>query len=135
MSDEPVFEVDDEQVVAVAQATGVNSIEDAFPAVLLAPTWRALLDGGAVKTPADLAVERVKVHLLGPNKLELLVPVRLKDGDEVVQSVVVKVDVWTASGDIVQQFANEVDVLKLALETAYHQNIVDHEGPGQKPHN
>jgi hypothetical protein len=135
MSDEPVFEVDPKRVVAVAQATGAESIEDAYPAALLAPTWRALLEGGAIQAPSNLDVARVKVRQLGPNKLELLVPVTFEDGDEVVKSVVVLVDIWTASGDIVQQFGSEADVLGRALESAYHQDVVDHEGPGQKPHN
>jgi hypothetical protein len=134
MSDESGFEVDHQQVAAVAQATGEDALLDAFPAVLLAPTWQALLEGGAIKTPADLDVSRVKVHVLGPKLLELLVPVRLKGGDEVVKSAVVSVNRWTASGDIFQELDAEADELKLALEHAYGQPLLDHGGQGQKPH-
>jgi hypothetical protein len=134
MNDEPVFEVDHEQVAAVAKATGAEAILDAFPAVLLAPTWQALLEGGAIKTPANVDAARVKVHVLGPRALELLVPVTLKDGDEVVKSAVVRIKSWTASGDIFQELDGEADELKLALERAYGQPLVDHGGQGQKPH-
>jgi hypothetical protein len=134
MSNGDDFEVDGKAVVAVADASGAKSIEDAYPAALLVPTWQALLAGGAVKTPANLDAKRAKVHLLGPHKLELLVPLKLKDGDEVVQSVVVRVDQWTASGEIANQYGSEAEVLMRALQSAQHQDIVDHEGPGQKPH-
>jgi hypothetical protein len=134
MSDEFAFEVDGQKVAAVAQATGEDALLDAFPAVLLAPTWQALLEGGAIKTPANLDVSRVKVHVLGPKMLQLLVPVKLKSGDEVVNSAVVRINRWSASGDIFQQFDNEAGELNLALQTAYNQEIVDHGGQGQKPH-
>jgi hypothetical protein len=60
----------------------------------------------------------------------------LKDGDEVVQSVVVKVDQWTAAseGEIANQYGSEARVLMRALQSAQSQDIVDHEGPSQKPH-
>jgi hypothetical protein len=134
MSDETGFETDYEQLAALVKALGVGSVEDAFPADLLAPTWRALLAAGVIKGPDNVALSRVVVRLIGPNKLELLVPVRLK-GDEVVKSVVVFVDMWTASGELGQQLDSEADVLARALDAAYHQQTVDHEGPGQKPHN
>jgi hypothetical protein len=134
MSDEAVFEVDHQQVAAVVQATGEEDILDAFPAALLAPAWQALLQGGAIKTPADLDIARVKVHLLGPKLLELLVPVRLNDGVEVVKSAVVRVRRWSASGDIFQQLDHEAGELQMALQVAYNQQIFDHGGQGQKPH-
>jgi hypothetical protein len=136
MSNGDGFAVNDKAVVAVARASGVQTIEDAYPAALLVPTWQALLAGGAVKTPANLDAKRAKVHLLGPHKLELLVPLKLKDGDEVVQSVVVKVDQWTAAseGEIANQYGSEARVLMRALQSAQSQDIVDHEGPSQKPH-
>jgi hypothetical protein len=134
MSNDEEFEVDPEAVVAIADASGAQSIEDAYPAALLVPTWQALLAGGAVKTPANLDAQRAKVHLLGPHKLELLVPLKLKDGDEVVQSVVVRVDQWTAQGEVANQYGEEARILARALQAASHQDIVDHEGPGQKPH-
>jgi hypothetical protein len=135
MSDETGFEVDDQQLAALVKELGVGDVVDAFPADLLAPVWRALLKAGAVKGPDNVDVSRVMVRLLGPHKLELLVPERLKDGDEVVQSIVVRVDQWTASGELGNQLYDEAKVLARALETAYHQQIFDHEGPGQKPHN
>lgn len=135
MSDETGFEVDTDQLTELVEQLGVGDILDAFPADLLAPTWRALLKGGVVKGPANVDVSRVVVRLLGPHKLELLLPRRLKDGDEVVTSVVVRVDQWTASGELGNQLYDEAKVLSRALESAYHQDIFDHEGPGQKPHN
>jgi hypothetical protein len=134
MSDEPGFETDYDKLAALVKALGVGAVVDAFPADLLAPTWRALLAAGVIKGPANVDVSRVGVRLIGSHTLELLVPVRLK-GDEVVKSVVVFVDQWTASGELGQQLDSEADVLARALETAYHQQTVDHEGPGQKPHN
>ena len=135
MNDESGFAVDEQQLVALVKELGVADTVDAFPADLLAPTWRALLKGGVVTGPANVDVSRVVVRLLGPHKLELLVPRRLKDGDEVVTSVVVRVDQWTASGELGNQLYDEARVLSRALESAYHQDIFDHEGPGQKPHN
>jgi hypothetical protein len=135
MSDETGFEVDEQHLVALVKKLGVGDVVDAFPADLLAPTWRALLKAGVVKAPANVEVARVMVRLLGPHKLELLLPQRLDDGDEVVKSVVVRVDQWTASGEIGNQLYDEAKVLTRALESAYHQDVFDHEGPGQKPHN
>ena len=135
MSDESGFQVDDQQLTALVKELGVGNVVDAFPAGLLAPTWRALLKGGVVKAPATVDVSRVMIRLLGPHKLEILLPEQLEDGDEVVKSVVVRVDQWTASGELGDQLYDEAKVLARALETAYHQQIFDHEGPGQKPHN
>ena len=134
MSDESSFEVDEQQVAALAEAIGAQEIVDAFPAALLVPTWQALLKGGAIKTPAGLDAARVKVHLVGPKALELLVPVTLSDGEEVVKSAVVHIRMWTASGDIFQQLDGEADELKQALERAYGEPVIDHGGQGQKPH-
>jgi hypothetical protein len=135
MSDETGFEVDEQQLVELVQRLGVGDILDAFPADLLAPTWRALLKGAVVTGPDNVELSRVMVRLLGPHKLELLVPLRLSDGDEIVKSVVVRVDQWTASGEVGNQLYDEAKVLARALESAYHQDVFDHEGPGQKPHN
>jgi hypothetical protein len=135
MSDESGFEVDEQQLVELVYELGVGDILDAFPADLLAPTWRALLRAEVVRGPDDVDVSRVMVRLLGRHKLELLVPQRLSDGDEVVKSVVVRVDQWTASGEAGNQLYDEAKVLARALESAYHQDVFDHEGPGQKPHN
>jgi hypothetical protein len=135
MSDESGFEVDEQQLVALVKELGVGDVVDAFPADLLAPTWRTLLKSGVIKGPDNVDVPRVVVRLLGPHKLELLVPRRLKDGDEVVTSVVVRVDQWTVSGELGNQLYDEAKILTRALDSAYHQDIFDHEGPGQKPHN
>jgi hypothetical protein len=134
MSDETGFEIDEQQLVALVKALDVGDILDAFPADLLAPVWRALLKAGVIKAPDNVDASRAVVRLLGPHKLELLVPERLKDGDEVVKSVVVRVDQWTASGELGNQLYDEAKVLARALDSAYHQDIFDHEGPGQKPH-
>jgi hypothetical protein len=133
MSDETGFETDYDKLAALVKALGVGSVVDAFPADLVAPTWRALLKAGVIQAPDNVDTSRVMVRLLGSHKLELLVPVRLKGG-EVVKSVVVFVDQWTASGELGQQLDSEADVLKRALDSAYNQQTVDHEGPGQKPH-
>jgi hypothetical protein len=135
MSDETGFEVDEQQLVALVKQLDVGDILDAFPADLLAPVWRALLRSGVVTAPENVDVSRAVIRLLGPHKLELLVPERLRDGDEVVKSVVVRVDQWTASGELGNQLYDEAKVLARALDSAYHQDIFDHEGPGQKPHN
>lgn len=135
MRDESGFDVDEQQLVALVKALGVGDVLDAFPADLLAPTWRALLTAGAVTAPDNVDVSRVAVRLLGRHKLELLVPERLDDGDEVVKIVVVRVDQWTASGELGNQLYDEAKTLARALESAYHQDVFDHEGPGQKPHN
>jgi hypothetical protein len=135
MSDESGFEVDEQQLVGLVKELGVGDVVDAFPADLLAPTWRTLLKAGVVTGPQDVDVSRVIVRRLGSHKLELLVPQRLKDGDEVVKSVVVRVDQWTASGELGNQLYDEAKVLTRALESAHQQDIFDHEGPGQKPHN
>lgn len=135
MSDQTGFEVDERHLVELVKELGVGDILDAFPADLLAPAWRALLKAGAITAPDNVEVARVMVRLLGPHKLELLVPLRLGDGDEVVKSVVVRVDQWTATGEVGNQLYDEAKVLARALESAYHQDVFDHEGPGQKPHN
>jgi hypothetical protein len=133
MSDETGFETDYDKLAALVKELGVGDVVDAFPADLLAPTWRALLKAGAIKGPDNVDVSRVVVRLIGSHQIELLVPVRWKDV-EYVKSVVVFVDQWTASGELGQQLDSEADVLRRALDTAYNQQTVDHEGPGQKPH-
>jgi hypothetical protein len=134
MSDETGFETDYENLAALVKELGVGDTVDAFPADLLAPTWRALLKAGVIRGPDNVDVSRVVVRLIGSHQLELLVPVRFKGG-EMVKSVVVFVDQWTASGELGQQLDSEADVLARALDTAYNQQTLDHEGPGQKPHN
>ena len=100
MSDAPEFGIDRQGVVDLADSleqAGAGSLEDAFPAALLAATWRALLENGGIQTPARVDLDRVEVLLVGPKVLELRVPVRTKDA-ELVKAVPVWVEKWSASG-------------------------------------
>ena len=140
MSDEPdpKFAVRDAGVAAVAGAyadADVHSLVDAFAAALLAPTWRALIDGGALQAPADVDITRVEIRPLSSTRLELSVPVRLGDGEEITKTLTVRATRWTASGEIVDQLGSEARNLAIALQAAYEQRGFDHDGPRQKPHN
>jgi hypothetical protein len=111
-----------------------SSLQEAFPAALLAATWRALLENEVIKAPARVDVERVEVLVTGPNALELRVPVSTKTA-ELVKAVAVEVE-WTATGDLTNQLGVEADHLVDALELAVSLPTFDHtRGPGQKPHN
>ena len=113
---------------------GARSLQDAFPAALLAATWRALLENGVIKAPARVDVERVEVLVTGPTVLELRVPVRTKTA-EFVKAVPVEVQ-WTATGDLTNQLGEEAERLSDALELAASLPTFAHtRGPGQKPHN
>ncbi len=117
------------------EGAGANSLADAFPAALLAPTWRALLESGAIETPARVDVDRLEVRVAGPHALELRVPIVSGDG-EFVRSVPVSVEKWSASGDIPNQLDAEAKRLVAALEMADSRGPFDHyTGTGQKPHN
>jgi hypothetical protein len=129
MSDETGFETDYDKLAALVKALGVGGVVDAFPADLLAPTWRALLQAGAIKGPDNVDVSRVVVRLIGSTH-DRAARARAVEGRRVVKSVVVFVDQWTASGELGQQLDSEADVLARALDTAYNQQTVDHEGPG-----
>ncbi len=116
------------------EKAGADSLQDAFPAALLAATWRALLENGVIHAPAHVDVERIEVLVTGPSVLELRVPVRTKTA-ELVKSVPVLVE-WTATGDLTNQLGEEAEHLAAALELAASLPTVDHtRGPGQKPHN
>ena len=138
MSDEPGtgFGVSHRGVLRLADSLkGASSLEDAFPAALLAPTWRALLESGAIETPARVAVDRVEVRVAGPHALELRVPIVSGDG-EFVRSVPVSVEKWSASGPVANQLDDEAKRLVQALELADSRDPFDHyTGTGQKPHN
>ena len=113
---------------------GADSLQGAFPAALLAATWRALLEGGVIKAPTSVDIERVEVLVTAPNVLELRVPVRTKT-TELVKAVPVFVE-WTATGDLTNQLGEEAEHLVDALELAASLPTIDHtRGPGQKPHN
>jgi hypothetical protein len=112
----------------------VSSLQEAFPAALLAATWRALLEHGVIEAPAEVDLDRVEVLLAAPNVLELRVPVRTRT-TELVKAVPVLVE-WTASGELTNQLGEEAERLAEALELAVSLPTVDHgRGPGQKPHN
>jgi hypothetical protein len=139
MNDEPSaeFGISEQGVVELARSferAGTHSLEDAFPAALLAPTWRALLEGGAIEAPTHVDLDRVEVRLAGPKRLELRVPIRFGEA-EVVKAVVVHVEVWTVSGELVGQLAAEAEKLARALELAASLPTFNHKGTGQKPHN
>ena len=102
MSDDPGdtgFGVSDQGVLDFAAWLGdAESLVNAFPAALLAPVWRALLEADVVETPARVDTDRVEVLLVGPNQLELRVPVRSRYA-EFVKVVPVWVGKWLANGE------------------------------------
>ena len=139
MSDDPAdtgFGVSNQGVLDLAaQLGGAESLADAFPAALLAPVWQALLEADVVETPARVDAHRVEVLLLGPNQLELRVPVRSRYA-EFVQVVPVWVGEWLATGKLENQIADEAKRLSRALELADANQRFEHSpGQGQKPHN
>jgi hypothetical protein len=140
MSGEPgaEFGIGKQAVLDLARSlerAAADSLVDAFPAALVAPTWRALLENGAVEAPTRVDLDRVEVRLTGPKALELRVPVRSGDG-EVVKPVAVLVEKWSASGGLADQLEDEAEKLAAALELAASQPTFDHyPGSGQKPHN
>jgi hypothetical protein len=126
------FEVSDQGVQDFVASIGAASLADAFPAVLLAPVWRAMLEAGVVVTPPRVAVDRAEVVVLDTNVLELRVPISTTFG-QLVKSVPVVID-RLADGDIEAQVTAEAERLAGVLETADSQQHYAH-GPGQKPHN
>jgi len=138
MSDEPAFEIKSRDVLALAstlEKAGARSLEDVFPAALVAPTWRALLESGSIKAPARVDLDRVEVLLVGPNALELRVPVRTKSS-ELVKVLTVWVKKWSSTGQLAEQLDKEAQRLADALAQADAQATFSHyTGVGQKPHN
>jgi hypothetical protein len=139
MSDDPAgteFGVSDQGVQDFAASLGgAASLADAFPAVLLAPVWQAMLKAGVVVAPPRVAVDRAEVRLVDPNVLELRVPVSTVYG-ELVNSVTVYADRWLATGELAIQVADEARRLAHALELADANSVfVLTPGQGQKPHN
>ena len=139
MSDGPPdtgFGVSDQGVLDFAASLGgASSLADAFPAVLLAPVWRAMLEAGVVETPVRVAVDRAEVLLVDPTTLELRVPISTAYG-QLVKTVTVYVDRWLAGGELATQVADEAELLARALEMADANSAFVHSpGQGQKPHN
>lgn len=141
MSDKPggtEFGIGDQAALDFAASLGsVGSLEeafsaDAYPAVILAPVWRAMLATGVVVAPPRVAVERAEVVLVDANVLELRVPVSTTFGP-LVKSVPVYID-RLAEGELSTQVADEAERLAAVLEAADENRYFAH-GPGQKPHN
>ena len=130
------FGVSNQGVLDVASGLGeADSLEDAFPAPLVADVWRALLEADVVETPARVDAHRVEVVVLGPNQLELRVPIRSRYA-EFVKVVPVWVGQWLATGKLENQIADEAKRLARALERADSNPVFEHSpGQGQKPHN
>ena len=117
-----------------SSARSASTVLDAFPAALLAPVWRALLEAGVIEAPTRVDLDRVEVLLVGPKQLELRVPVRSRSG-ELVKAVPVMVRRWSSSGELRNVLHEEATNLARALERAASQPVVDLGGSGQKPRN
>ena len=118
-----------------AWLAGADSLANAFPAALVAPVWRALLEADVVETPARVDSDRVEVLVVGPNVLELRVPVRSRYA-EFVKVVPVWVGKGLAAGKLETQIGEEAKRLSRALELAESNPVFEHSpGQGQKPHN
>jgi hypothetical protein len=133
MSDEPgntEFGVDDQ---AVQDFTATFSGD--FPAALLAPVWRALLQKGVVVAPVRGAVDQAEVVLLDPGTLELRVPISTVSG-LLVKSVTVSVRQWPHCGELATELTDAAERLAGVLETVDANVTFDYvRGPSQKPHN
>ena len=106
-----------------------------FPAALLAPVWRAMLQKGVVVAPVRVAVDQAEVVLLGPDTLELRVPISTVSG-LLVKSVAVSVRQWPPGGELTTELAGAAERLARVLETADANATFDYaRGPSQKPHN
>jgi len=138
MADDAGFGIKERDVLGLASSldkAGARSLEDVFPAALVAATWRALLEHGGVKAPARVLLDRVEVVLVGPKALELRVPVRSKSA-EFVKVLTVSVEKWSSTGQLAEQLVKEAQRLAQALERADSQAVFAHyTGSGQKPHN
>lgn len=123
-----------ESLVASYEDAGATSLEDVFPAALVAPAWRALLKAKAIAAPEGVDLSHVEVRLLGPDRLEVTVPF----GDGSVHAVAVRV---TGPGAATAGFDTRVSHvaqgLASALTAARAQATFDFKlrlGSGQKPH-
>jgi hypothetical protein len=137
MNDEADFGVSRQGVLdltASLERAGADSLVNAFPAALLAPTWRALLEAGGIEAPTRVDLDRVEVNVIGPTRLELRVPVRVRDG-ELIKSVPVIVRRWTSDGELPNMLYEEARSLASAMELAVSQPAVELGGEGQKPKN
>jgi hypothetical protein len=133
VSDEPGdtgFGVDEQAVQDLAATFSGD-----FPAALLAPVWRAMLQKGVVVAPVRVTVDQAEVVLLDPNTLELRVPISTVSG-LLVKSVAVSVRLWPLGGELATDLAAAAERLASVLETADANASFDYErGPSQKPHN
>ena len=124
------FGVDDQAVQDFAATFSGD-----FPAALLAPVWRAMLQKGVVVAPVRVAVDQAEVVLVDPKTLELRVPVSTVSGQP-VKSVTVSVRHWPPGGELTTELAGAAERLARVLETADANATFDYErGPSQKPHN
>ena len=133
MSDGPgnaEFGVDDQALQEFA-----DSYAGEFPAALLAPVWQAMLKASVVVAPIRVAVDQAEVVLLGPDTLELRVPISTVSG-LLVKSVTVSVRQWPPGGELTTELAGAAERLARVLETADANATFDYaRGPSQKPHN
>jgi hypothetical protein len=138
MSDDPGagFGVSRQAVLDLASSLDAESVADAFPAALLAPVWRALLEGGVIEAPTRVDLDRVEVLVTGPKWLELRAPVRSGYG-EPVKALAVWVEAWSTEGEtLAEQLDNEAESLAQALQEAASLPTFDHDPRvGQKPRN
>ena len=124
------FGVDDQRVQDFAAGFAGE-----FGAALLAPVWRAMLQAGVVAAPARVAVDRAEVVLIGPNSLELRVPISTTNG-ELMKSLTVYVNRWPAGDDLTTEVVDAAGRLADALEASDGNATFSYRrGPSQKPHN
>lgn len=137
MSDEPGFGISTQAVWDLANSLHGGSAPDAFPAALVAPVWRALLEGGAIEAPNRIDLDGIEVLVTGPNWLELRVPSRSSHDRAPVNALPVWVEAWTTEGETLgEQFEYEAGRLAAAIRAADGQQPFHHyPGVGQKPKN
>jgi hypothetical protein len=138
MTAQDPFSINDQHLADTVKAIGADSLADAFPAALILPAWRALLARGAVSLPPDVHADRIAVRFVSPTQLELEMPVEPHGQPEVIKSITVVANSWTATDpDLGNQLFDEAKKLARALSLAYQQAVFDHSyrGPGQKPRN
>lgn len=72
-------------LVASYTQAGAASLEHAFPAALVAPVWRALLEADAISLPDEIDPARVEVRMPAADRIEIVI--ERSDGDPTVVSV------------------------------------------------
>ena len=138
MSDESAFGVKrPKDVLGLASRSegGRPLARDAFPAALLAPTWRALLEAARSRRRRGSTSTASRSSCSGPRRSSCACRSGAKAA-EYVKALTVSVEKWTASGELAEQLDEEAKRLAQALERADSQPVFDHyTGSGQKPHN